>query len=250
MPETTNLEQFKYLSFNRPIDRNHVVKMKSVLQNKNDWKNHPLLVTKDMEVIDGQHRLEASKLLGIPVHYEISENYRPEDVFNINTCQKRWQPIDFMHYHAELGNSEYTKLRSFMRDMGYPLNVMLIWLSKEEDGRQTRFRDGKFVFRLTEDTLSAMMASKQIIDILKKKHIKPISIYKQQSFHKALKYVLCNPMVDVDYLLSKIENYSSFIKYCQSWQEYVDILADIHNMYQKNNRIRVIKDGNKVAISK
>ena len=94
--ETTDLAQFKKLEYNRELTEGHVLKIMDVLSEP-DFDTHPISVTEDLEVIDGQHRLEAAKRLGIPVKYVIDKNFRPEKIITINTCQKGWKPLDYLH---------------------------------------------------------------------------------------------------------------------------------------------------------
>jgi len=55
--ETTDYTKFKKTRGNRPVDPAHVEQLKKLISDKDLFD--PIRVNKDMEVIDGQHTLEA-----------------------------------------------------------------------------------------------------------------------------------------------------------------------------------------------
>ena len=75
--KTTDYSQFKFLPGNRKIAGNILIE--SILE-KNKLATHPIVVSKDMFVIDGQHRLDAASSLGIPIYYIIDEDFEPDDI--------------------------------------------------------------------------------------------------------------------------------------------------------------------------
>ncbi len=79
---TKNLDQFKILKGNREIVKSWVLKLKGLIE-KNDLQV-PILVDENMYILDGQHRVEAYKLLNYPVLYIIKHGWTLEDVREIN----------------------------------------------------------------------------------------------------------------------------------------------------------------------
>jgi len=68
-----------------------------------------------MEVIDGQHRLLASKEAGSGVFYIILNGYSLKEVHTLNLNQKNWTKKDFMDGYADMGLEPYIKLREFVK---------------------------------------------------------------------------------------------------------------------------------------
>ena len=57
---------------------------------------------KNLEVLDGQHRLKACELLGLPVAYVVNIGGNSRQVALINNTQKSWLTNDYLkHYSHE-----------------------------------------------------------------------------------------------------------------------------------------------------
>lgn len=84
---TTDYAQFRYYLSNREVDNAHVKKLAASIQRKNLMKIRPALVNEDMYVIDGQHRIEACRLIEEPVYYLITEGLTQADIAILNTAQ-------------------------------------------------------------------------------------------------------------------------------------------------------------------
>lgn len=107
---TKNYGLFKILNSNRSIKKRNVEKlMKSFKITKGMMISKPIIVDKELNVIDGQHRLAACKELGIPVHYVIT-NDSIENIPLYNTYQEKWGMEDYVNYYATKNNENYIRL--------------------------------------------------------------------------------------------------------------------------------------------
>ena len=70
--ETTDYEQFGKLKGNRNINEAQVIGIRNSIE-KIGYQPVPILVNERLEVIDGQHRLEAARTLGIPIYFIIQK---------------------------------------------------------------------------------------------------------------------------------------------------------------------------------
>ncbi len=62
----------------------------------------PIIVNKDMKVIDGNTRLEACKTLGLPVKYQIIKNENDIEMMKMmNASNKPWTQYNFIEFYAE-----------------------------------------------------------------------------------------------------------------------------------------------------
>lgn len=68
MEKTKNYSLFKKYAKNRDIDGRHVEKLIASIKTANLLDCEPILVNEKMEVIDGQHRLEAAKSLNLDIY--------------------------------------------------------------------------------------------------------------------------------------------------------------------------------------
>jgi len=67
-----NLSRFRFSAENRPINERHLTRLVSAIKEKNLLQDFPILVSYDMVIIDGQHRLLAAQKLGLPIFYRIA----------------------------------------------------------------------------------------------------------------------------------------------------------------------------------
>ena len=111
--KTNDLSIFKVIGGNRVPNPQHVKRLKtSILQN--GMLCNPILVNQKMEVIDGQHRLLASKEANSFVYYIILNGYSLTEVHTLNLNQKNWTKKDFMDGYADMEIQSYIKLREFV----------------------------------------------------------------------------------------------------------------------------------------
>lgn len=109
---TTNYEQFKLMDNNRDINLLHVRRLVESFQ-----EQHlvcPVIVNERMEIIDGQHRLEASKETGMPVYYIMVPGYGIREVQRLNANQKNWTKQDFLDRYCKQGLKPYIEFKEFM----------------------------------------------------------------------------------------------------------------------------------------
>lgn len=104
--ETKDYNQFKKVRGNRDVNQNHVNKLKKAIAEKK--LDIPILVNKsDNAVMDGQHRLEAYKQLGLPIKFMYGDFNDHLDVARINANQKKWSLDDYCDFHAKRGKQDY-----------------------------------------------------------------------------------------------------------------------------------------------
>lgn len=106
---TNNYYMFKRLEGNRFVDPKKVNKLKKSIDEVG-YISNPIIVNEKMEVIDGQHRLEALKQLGKPVEYIVQKNLDIKEVLFMNINQEKWTMLDYIKSYAELGNESYQRL--------------------------------------------------------------------------------------------------------------------------------------------
>jgi hypothetical protein len=111
---TTDYDQFTLFPGNRAVDPKHVRKLVALISAENLLRDTPILVTVELAVLDGQHRLSAASELNIPIFYRIS-TLAEQHITTLNTAQKSWQGVDFLRRWTELGKPAYQALTEFMQ---------------------------------------------------------------------------------------------------------------------------------------
>ena len=109
---TTDYNLFTYLIGNRDIVDKHVKDLSSQIDERD--LNIPIIVNEKMEVCDGQHRLEAYKILGLPVHYIIKEGLTLQDIRKLNSVNRKWTMHEYMMSHFKLDAEHYITLEWFV----------------------------------------------------------------------------------------------------------------------------------------
>jgi hypothetical protein len=101
--ETFNYNRFKIIESNRNITKGLVKKLEQSIKELGFVKSRPILVNKNFEIIDGQHRFTACKNLGLPIHYEVSELDISSDelMIKLNSVQQVWQLKDYCIHFAK-----------------------------------------------------------------------------------------------------------------------------------------------------
>ena len=157
--ETTQYDIFRTVTGNRKISRPHVEELCRSIDKKNLLPNRPLIVNERMEVIDGQHRLEAAKRLDLPIYYIVCALADYEDVAILNNCQDNWGYIDYLNMYARQGYPDYIKLEEFLKKHNMTTYVCLpIFTRKPRDTKIMGeiFKKGEFKFEVSEGELDLL----------------------------------------------------------------------------------------------
>lgn len=110
---TTNYGLFRIMSDNRNVNLLHVKRLVESMRYKQ--LVCPIIVNIKHEIIDGQHRFYACKELGLPVYYLIVPDYGIEEVQILNSNQKNWLKIDYLHSYCASGVKPYLEFKEFMK---------------------------------------------------------------------------------------------------------------------------------------
>ena len=111
--ETNDYSMFKTLEGNRHVNKLHVKRLKESFQKS--YLLSPIIVNEKFEIIDGQHRFEAAKQIGVPVNFLVAPNYGLKEVQMLNENMKNWGKLDYLNAYCDLKYPEYLKFRNFMR---------------------------------------------------------------------------------------------------------------------------------------
>ena len=124
---TTDYNQFKYIKCNREVVESHVKTLSDQIAKK-DFQI-PIIVNEKMEVCEGQHRLEAYRLLGVPVTYIIKEGLEIQDIREMNSTSRKWTMNEYMESHVKLNNKEYEILKWFHQTYEFSISDCISMLN-------------------------------------------------------------------------------------------------------------------------
>ena len=221
---TTDYSKFKRLPGNRELDKYFINELIA------SFKAHPalriarpVLVNEDFFIVDGQHSLEASKMLGIPALYMQVEGLDIDDARVLNVLQHSWKLMDYAKSWAEVEKPEYVEFVLTQEEYGVPAATLMRYMSPEgevQNGISTRFKLGEFDI---DDR-------PRYVDRLEK--LASFAMYmpqwRQQSFALAVLTMLKNEDYDHNQMMQKLQ-VSGLIPHQADRATYLRVLEPIYN---------------------
>lgn len=219
--ETYEYDVFERIEGNREIDEGHVVQIMKWLKAK-DLKV-PIQINQNFGIIDGQHRLEARKRLGLPVYFFVTSGFGLEEVQTLNAQQKRWTLDDYVKSFIERGNQNYAVYQWFRKQFQLPHNqsVELLVGHNATHSRQI-FISGQFVVR--KDISVATETAKQLA------RLRPyFDHWNTSRFLAAMLIVMRKKVFDFERFISKLKAFPTMLKPQTTTDAYLQHIEDIYN---------------------
>jgi hypothetical protein len=120
--KSTDYGQFLPPTFQRPVKESKVQKYMESMRKRGFDYSQPIAVKqvgKFLQLIRGQHRLEAASRIGLPVYFIIKNDLDESDA--IEVTDTGWSPADTVAAYADAGYSDYVYLREFSNRQKLPL---------------------------------------------------------------------------------------------------------------------------------
>ncbi len=239
---TTDLSIFKYCEGNRGIDPTNLKKVIASIKIRNLLHLRPILVNSKMEVLDGQHRLEAARTLNLPISYDVSETCNITDIPLMN-IQKSWTLFDVMNFYCSQGFQDYIDLQRVMKKYNVKFGMaMRIFGGKERAFKE--FRSGGFKFPKGDD-LAERIKDFEKIQIVQDYLISKLegnsSYVLGTRFAQSLRSFLFIRSVNFDLFMKKIEYRLDLVRPCHNTKTFIQMFKQIYN-YKNLNPITSEED--------
>jgi hypothetical protein len=228
---TRDLSKFVTMNGNRVTNPKHVERI-ALSQEQNGVLMNPIIVNSLWEVVDGQHRLEASKLNGVGVYYIVAPNYSLDEVHALNLNQKNWGSKDYLQGYADMGLKQYVKLQSFMLEnpeFSIAISISICDAKTYDSGSYTRqFNSGEW-------QAGDFKAAQKNADKLKLIG----SIYEgfnRRSFVAAMLTIFSNKNFDFNEFMHKLRLQPNALVDCVSVTQYKVLIEDIYN-YRRREKV-------------
>ena len=235
--KTDQYEMFKKHENNRELDRRNLQKIIFSIKSLNMLQFRPILVDSAFRVLDGQHRLEAAKSLGVEVYYQIKEESHSEDIVLLNANQKPWRTQEYVEYYASKGVESYVKLLAFSKKVGLPIEKLTRFLKGDREERETSLKAGTLSYFTQEreaEILQLFDNKRTVIEKLAL-YLLPLPSYIGSStFTYGLLHFLQNPDVNFSIFLNKIALKVNAIRRCTDKMSYYQMFKDIYNYKNQN----------------
>ena len=230
--ESTDYAKFKIAASNRPLVKSHVELLKTKMKKK--YHLDPIMVSTKMEILDGQHRFEAAKALGLPVRYYISTGSTVADMADLNNASRKWSNSDRAHHYVEQGKADYVTYQEFAeRFPNFSHGVVLMLLSnqtKRSASIENDFFNGSF-------KVKNLKKATQIAEMLQ--DIKPFyKGYNRRSFILAMLTLLENKEFEIKRLMRKLPKKASLLLDFSNEVDYIKALEQIYN-WSESKKVRL-----------
>jgi len=229
--KTKEYSQFKILDGNRPIEKYHIKKLIKSIENDNRLNLHPIIVNKDFYVIDGQHRLEAAKSLGVEIFFIQSENINDLHVIECNVNQKSWEVENYIDYFAvKERKAEYIQLKEMMKSSRLkPKALLTLILGVVSSNILDFLKTGKFKFPQKDNSSDILCFYFDFLAYAKDKRLKPISMFTNHNFTRAIRWIFMTSGFDASLFFKKLDLRWFDLKPQRSAEDWYSLLISIYN---------------------
>ena len=242
--KTKDYSMFSLLKRNRVTDDKAINNL--VVSIKKYGQLQPIIVNQKLEVIDGQHRFEACKILGYEVAYLISDDATINDVVLINNTQKPWNYRDYIRtfsHRDHWNHGEYRRLEKYMDTYGFTFNICLnLLVGHFQAGGATNpkkaFEAGNFKIKSLEK------AQRWGNQLLKIKAFAP-QLVKVGKFCMAFVKIQKLEGFSLSFAYEQIEKNLRKFDRCQNQEDWDEAMVKAYNYNLRGNkkRITIKKDG-------
>jgi hypothetical protein len=237
--ETTDYAQFNMIVGNRSIKKLHLQKIIKSIDKQNLLDMNPIIVNKELEIIDGQHRLMAAKHLKVPIFYYIRDKFDVESIALLQT-QLRWKAEEYIHLYATAdGNEHYIKLQDYIEVSGLSSLQAISFLGASIETIPI-IKSGVFIYRWdTEAVLKDVAIYKRFLDFLETRRIKPYKQFNKVSFVRSLIRMMRSGGFNEEKFFSKLELRWEQLGTHSSEKEFLRMLLGIYNFGCRTNVLNI-----------
>lgn len=220
---------FRFMQSNRKISQGLVKRLINSILELGYVEARPIIVDQSMTIIDGQHRFEACKKLGIPIVYEISDIDPKKAMVGLNMNQQIWRLNEYINSWAAEGIECYKEIVDFEEKYKLGISNTLVICQSVRNGRKTNsIREGKefelspYRFKVAEFVLAC------------KPHI---PFYKTNPFVASINLLFKKTTEDnCNKVLSRIQS----LKQQPTQTDYLAVYQNILNKYKKYDENKII----------
>ena len=231
---------FKFLDQNRETMDRHIADLAASI--KESGQIHAIVVNDKFEIIDGQNRFKACKLLGIPVMYLQNKTASIKDVILMNNTQVGWKMRDYLRCFSNKKHdnyAEYVDVNDFMEEYKLNFSITLYLLS---DARSDEY--GRVAFKKGTFKVKNMAKAKKMANVLVK--IKAFAPDLVLIMRFCMAYFKLSELdrFDVDTSISQLKKYRRKIDGAISYEDYLQRIKETYNFRLiKRNKISYRKEG-------
>jgi len=221
---TDNYDVFKPHPLQRDLKPEHVAKIQRSMQKRGFVPEKHIICNEEMQVVDGQHRLQAAKNLGISTYYTVSAAVDVDDIREMAKTVAAWDLEDYVSSYIKQGNENYKRVVALKELSLLNWNAFLGGAIRiTENNARADFRNGKFI--LTD------RREQEVFQFIHQYHLfkDTFSGWKIRIFVAACSYIFSHPKYDHAQMTARLEYQRSKLFRCTTTDEYISMLSDIYN---------------------
>lgn len=231
---TKDYSQFKGVAGNRPVNMRHVNDLTASILRNNMLPQNPIIVNKNKEILDGQHRLKVAEANRLTIYYTVSEHGELEEVQQLNANVKPWTTQDYLASYISVGKQAYIEFQEFIQQYQLSIEGGFILLTGDNSARVYRnFKSGKFEF--TQEQMEQARDKADLIWEVKNYFID--NGYKRVYFLRAIN-VIHEKGLGLR-LVAKAKAAGMQLKIQYNVRDYLRMFEDLLNWNQKTNLVRL-----------
>lgn len=236
--KTQDYTKFNLLSGNRPIDKGHLRKLKKSIEENNRLNLHPIIVNKNFEIIDGQHRLQAAKELGVDIYYIKSDTINDDHLIESNVNQKSFEAENYIEYFSTKNKlPDYVELRNYMNMTKLkPKAILTLILGSVSTEILQFLKTGKFKLPKDKAYEKHILSYLDFMAYVNDKRVKPISMFSNHYFTKAYRWICLTNGFEYEVFVKKLDQRWFDLKPQRGAEEWYRLLLSIYN-FKNHNRI-------------
>jgi len=229
--QSSNYSLFKFHKENRELKPNKVRSLVRAMT-KDGFLNQPIKINEDGTIIDGQHRFEAARTVGVPILYFIDRSGMNlyDNMAKTNTHSNPWMKKDHIHGLAKKGLQSYRNLYNFMNE--YPqfsVTEAIMFLHNNFtaiDGE--KFKMGKWKSK------DMGVAKKWADNITRLEPVFPDG-YNKSTFVRAMVIIFKRyPQFDFESFLAKVEKNRSMIYRASTVPLNREMIEKVYNHHRRS----------------
>lgn len=228
--KTNDYNLFKKINGNRAVNKLHLNRLIESMKEINLTHAVPIVVNKNFEIIDGQHRFDACVFLQIPIYYIIVQgSLREVQILNQNA--KNWKSEDYIQGYCDLNYNEYIWFFDFWKENKISCEIASIIATKSNGLKiASEIKSGRLKIK-----------DKDAANILVNYFHKYRKIYDGAFRRRFVEAIIIAEKVEGfshDKLLQKLVYQSDKLKDCTKARTYLAMIEEIYNYRERNDKLR------------
>lgn len=237
---TKNYDMFELKEDNRDVNDNaHIKALMGSMERNGFLKSGAISVKNNGNkyvVLDGQHRLEAARRLGITLWYTVDDEI-PEGALPDLQIAKKWLPKDYLKHWLVKGIKPYTKIDEIHRHytkVSITTIVLLLEGSMNSAGSRTRFEAGGTKIAHLDKALKTLQYAEELFKLYKHEWLWG------RTFLTSFTQILNIEGYDQKILLQRLKHRSEEFRQMLTEEGYYKMIGGIYNYGAKTNKLPFI----------